>query len=1286
MGEFKYKAFISYSHKDKKFATKLHSFLETYKIPSALLKDKKNKFNKLGKFFKDVDELPASHSLPDKIDKALEESEYLIIICSPFSAKSLWVNKEVKNFIQKSSPDKILPIIVDGIPNTNDYIECFPEELKKNGIEPGAPDITKSPIKKEFTRLIAGLLNIGFDELWKREKRRQRLNVIFKSILISIFFILSSFALIQYFSFQKEREKTIHTYLNHALESTKEKNWQDAEKYFKKANNLKPSIDANIGMTFSKQHKVPLIQSHKTPFNKVTKIAISNNNKLIAIGGSNGQIKILDVNKGKEISYFKSKKREGDVSSLVFSSDSKHIIYGTSLYRYKNGNLASNTAILKSCNIEIFSCKIIYKGDHSIKQIFTHSTSNNIFFVREIIEDKTGTYKLALFQYNLYNKIKEPKIILQGKGVMDKHFFWDKKSLIYTISYDEITIREVNTLKIVDIIKINHGINNLIVLDNGDVVISNNNNLIKVSKQNKKIYNFYSSHKSKINNLKLNSQNIIASSTDEGVLKLWNTNGKLLNTLHISKNKLKDIKFSSNGQFLSVVTQSDEVKIYSLNPIMNKKKSKNKIFLEQSNFTNFSPNYQYYIYKDKIIDKKNGQQIKVPFDLNNTVPVKVKFDKKSRKVAYHTYKLPTDNGNGDIVIYNFLTKTINNVSISHLKGDLNEFIIHPDKNIIILAFGRILYSLNYLENKIVKLPFTNSGKILKINFNNLGNGLYILTENGVYNFNLEQNKTIEVLGYGSSYSSGHLIYANYNQSIFENIFTLFESITNGLKLMYIYEKALNSKIVFKDYFKFVGTVIDKNIRIFAFDDKRYIQKIENIITFTDTKKIMLVNDDNSVVLFSSNSRPVPVDIKDKIRSSFLNNHLLITSHDKNINIWNNLTGEKILTLERNYSYVYLENNKLILYSDSFRRKEILNLSDKDLVSLNQESKKKFLPSKLDGAPSIEKIKIGKKFYNANIKSLDLTNEKRLKSLKGIEKFKQLKTLKINSKHLHDAKLVELDIRTLEVIGEVDKFPRIKNLINLFLSKSSQYDLKEILQNYKWLNTLYIDPTENKSKIINSTFETLRYESKNRVSKIMLPLFYMKKLISEKSIIFSWGIPIKIKDLSTVKNFFEQKLNTYSVIFIEGTLSNKLKMPTNLKYITIAENIVIKDYDIFSSLPNLEFIRINNTSIKNIKNIEKLKKLKRLDTDVQIPRSFNFPSSLETFTSTRIKENTYYDWKKFKHLKNLNTIDIKGKINNIEELIDIIKNSKSIKVVCAHNECFNNKKDIINHLTSLLQYN
>ena len=142
--------------------------------------------------FRDREELPTATSLGEQIEQALEHSDYLIVICSPRSAKSMWVNEEILQFKRLGRSDRILAIIVDGEPNASDKPgleeqECFPPalrfELGEDGelsdvrTEPIAADARKGKDGKQAAKLklVAGLLGVKYDALAQRDKRRRRI-------------------------------------------------------------------------------------------------------------------------------------------------------------------------------------------------------------------------------------------------------------------------------------------------------------------------------------------------------------------------------------------------------------------------------------------------------------------------------------------------------------------------------------------------------------------------------------------------------------------------------------------------------------------------------------------------------------------------------------------------------------------------------------------------------------------------------------------------------------------------------------------------------------------------------------------------------------------------------------------------------------------------------------------------------------------------------------------------------------------------------------------------------
>ena len=179
-----FRAFISYSQQDSLWARRLHRWLESYRVPVGAIADVEVPV-RLGKFFRDEEDMAAASDIAVQVREAITNAESLIVICSPRSAQSKWVNAEIHHFRKTGRADKVFAFIIDGVPNSGDEAaECFPPALRAAGdprdpsalpIEPLGLDIRKDGRAKACARLAAGLLSIDFDDLWQRDRRRAEL-------------------------------------------------------------------------------------------------------------------------------------------------------------------------------------------------------------------------------------------------------------------------------------------------------------------------------------------------------------------------------------------------------------------------------------------------------------------------------------------------------------------------------------------------------------------------------------------------------------------------------------------------------------------------------------------------------------------------------------------------------------------------------------------------------------------------------------------------------------------------------------------------------------------------------------------------------------------------------------------------------------------------------------------------------------------------------------------------------------------------------------------------------
>src|SRR5262245_10004758 len=112
----RYQAFLSYSHLDGAWAKWLHRRLEGFTIG----RDLAGRATPLGPIpntlrpiFRDRDDFTAGHNLTEATKAAICDSASLVVLCSRASAKSHYVNEEVRLFKATHPSRPIIPLIID---------------------------------------------------------------------------------------------------------------------------------------------------------------------------------------------------------------------------------------------------------------------------------------------------------------------------------------------------------------------------------------------------------------------------------------------------------------------------------------------------------------------------------------------------------------------------------------------------------------------------------------------------------------------------------------------------------------------------------------------------------------------------------------------------------------------------------------------------------------------------------------------------------------------------------------------------------------------------------------------------------------------------------------------------------------------------------------------------------------------------------------------------------------------------------------------------------------------
>jgi len=310
----RYTAFISYRHieSDRRWAKWLHVTLESYRIPKSLRKAGAAS-GRLGRVFRDEEELAASSDLSREVTSALEDSRYLLVVCSPSTPASRWVNEEIKQFAKLGRQDNILALLTAGEPE-----QSFPPAMSQLGVEPLAADVrdgSRHGKRDAELRIVATLLGCRFDDLRQREQeRRLRRAMALLAIMASasiLFAMLAVVAVVQ-LNTAKSRQLAVSSLyvLNDdpelavmlATEGISVRRTGEAEEALREAM-----------LHFGLRH---ILKGHKGGVERAT---FTPDGKRIATGGDDGTVRIWNTETGAPILVIQAHKRA--VNSVAFSPD-----------------------------------------------------------------------------------------------------------------------------------------------------------------------------------------------------------------------------------------------------------------------------------------------------------------------------------------------------------------------------------------------------------------------------------------------------------------------------------------------------------------------------------------------------------------------------------------------------------------------------------------------------------------------------------------------------------------------------------------------------------------------------------------------------------------------------------------------------------------------------------------------------------------------------------------------------------------------------------------------------
>lgn len=218
-----YAAFISYARADKLVGDRFQRGIERYTIPKPLIS--RDTLHgpvpkRLTPIFRDITDLSAAGDLGSQIDAALSQSAFLIVLCSPRSAASRWVNNEIESFKRMGGGERIIPVILEGDPVEFDAEAApngaFPRALMRvmgadgqltdeHAPEPMAPDLREGAEGFSYAVLkaVAAMIGLAPDIVSQRQaevERRERRMVRRVAAAVTVLAVAASAAAVAAYS------------------------------------------------------------------------------------------------------------------------------------------------------------------------------------------------------------------------------------------------------------------------------------------------------------------------------------------------------------------------------------------------------------------------------------------------------------------------------------------------------------------------------------------------------------------------------------------------------------------------------------------------------------------------------------------------------------------------------------------------------------------------------------------------------------------------------------------------------------------------------------------------------------------------------------------------------------------------------------------------------------------------------------------------------------------------------------------------------------------------------
>lgn len=163
----RYDVFLSYSHADLALAERVSRRVRTYRPPRAAKVRRRGKLE----VFRDRERFTASPDLSRLLVDTVGSAEHLVLLASPSSAASAYVNREVETFLERKDLSGISIVACGG-----ELPDNLPPALRARAEEPLYIDLRgagRRTFRLETLRLIAALHGVDYSELRREDDLRR---------------------------------------------------------------------------------------------------------------------------------------------------------------------------------------------------------------------------------------------------------------------------------------------------------------------------------------------------------------------------------------------------------------------------------------------------------------------------------------------------------------------------------------------------------------------------------------------------------------------------------------------------------------------------------------------------------------------------------------------------------------------------------------------------------------------------------------------------------------------------------------------------------------------------------------------------------------------------------------------------------------------------------------------------------------------------------------------------------------------------------------------------------